>query len=136
MKTLIILRGLPGSGKSTFADFLSENFLDEYGNIPICSADNFFMKDGKYIFDKSKLHAAHQRCHLDVDQAMFQMEPIILLSNTNTTDKEMEPYFELAKKYDYRVFSIIVENRHGNDSIHNVPNDTIDKMKNRFSVKL
>ena len=36
----------------------------------------------------------------------------IVVSNTFTMEWEMEPYYELAKKYGYKVFSIIVENRH------------------------
>jgi hypothetical protein len=48
----------------------------------------------------------------------------------------MEPYFELAKKYGYKVFTLIVENRHGGTNEHNVPEDKIEQMKNRFEYKL
>jgi hypothetical protein len=60
----------------------------------------------------------------------------IVVSNTFTQEWEMEPYFELAKKYGYKVFSLIVENRHGGTNVHNVPEDKIEQMKNRFSIKL
>jgi hypothetical protein len=48
----------------------------------------------------------------------------------------MQPYYDLAKKYGYTVFSIIVENRHGSTSIHNVPEGSIDQMRRRFDIKL
>jgi hypothetical protein len=48
----------------------------------------------------------------------------------------MEPYFELAKTYGYKTFSIVVENRHGNESIHGVPEDKLEQMKSRFEIKL
>jgi len=48
----------------------------------------------------------------------------------------MEYYFNLAKELNYRVISLIVENRHGNQSIHDVPQDTLNKMNNRFDIKL
>ena len=48
----------------------------------------------------------------------------------------MDPYFKLAKEYGYTVFSIVVENRHGGTNVHNVPEDKIEQMKNRFSIKL
>jgi hypothetical protein len=48
----------------------------------------------------------------------------------------MEPYFELAKKYGYRVHSIIVENRHGGINEHNVPEDKLTQMVDRFNIKL
>jgi len=60
----------------------------------------------------------------------------IVVSNTSTTEKEMEPYLKLAEKYDYKVVSLIVENRHGNKSVHNVPDETMEKMRNRFEIKL
>jgi NEDD4-binding protein 2 len=136
MKTLILLRGLPGSGKSTFANYMFSNNIFE--------ADQYFYdEDGNYNFDASKLYEAHKWCQLRVEHAMednlesngmYFSE--IVVSNTSTTEKELEPYLELAKKYDYQVVSLIVENRHGNKSVHNVPEETIERMKQRFSIKL
>jgi 50S ribosomal subunit-associated GTPase HflX len=60
----------------------------------------------------------------------------ITVSNTFTQEWEMEPYFELAKKYGYKVFTVIVENRHGGTNEHNVPEDKIEQMRNRFEYKL
>jgi 50S ribosomal subunit-associated GTPase HflX len=60
----------------------------------------------------------------------------IAVSNTFTQEWEMEPYFELAKTYGYKVFSIVVENRHGGVNDHNVPEEKIEEMKNRFQIKL
>lgn len=48
----------------------------------------------------------------------------------------MKPYYELAEKYGYVVFSLIVENRHGGVNEHGVPEDKLEQMKNRFEVKL
>jgi hypothetical protein len=48
----------------------------------------------------------------------------------------MKPYFDLAEKHGYRVYSLIVENRHNGVNDHNVPIEVIDKMKNRFEIKL
>jgi hypothetical protein len=59
-----------------------------------------------------------------------------VVSNTLTTEKELKPYYELAEKYNYTVFSLIVENRHGGTNVHNVPEETLDKMEKRFSIKL
>jgi NEDD4-binding protein 2 len=136
MRTLILLRGLPGSGKSTFANYMFSNNIFE--------ADQYFYnEEGKYNFDASKLYEAHKWCQLRVEHAMednlesggvYFSE--IVVSNTSTTEKELEPYLELAKKYDYQVVSLIVENRHSGVSKHNVPAETIEKMKNRFSIKL
>ena len=56
--------------------------------------------------------------------------------NTFTEEWEMQPYFDLAKEYDYRVTTLIVENRHNSKSIHNVPDEVIKRQKERFNIKL
>jgi hypothetical protein len=48
----------------------------------------------------------------------------------------MEDYYKLAEQYGYKVVSLIVENRHGNKNIHNVPDETLEKMESRFQIKL
>jgi predicted kinase len=129
MKTLILLRGLPGSGKSTFAKVL--------GGIHI-EADHYFMKDGEYKFDASKLKQAHEYCRTSTEGWMMEGYVLgnIVVSNTFTQEWEMDTYYELAKKYGYRVVCLIVENRHGGVNEHGVPVDKLEQMKNRFEIKL
>ena len=67
---------------------------------------------------------------------MLASEQKIVVSNTFTQEWEMKTYFDLAGKNGYKVFSIIVENRHGGETVHNVPKETLEKMKNRFEIKL
>ena len=133
---LIIIRCVAGSGKSSFANLIWQSEV-------IFEADKYFYKDGTYQFDKNKLHDAHKWCQKQVEEAMIlhdtskgQYCAEIIVSNTSTTEKEMQPYIDLAKKYDYKVTSLIVENRHGGKSIHSVPEETIEKMKQRFEIKL
>ena len=132
MKELILLRGLPGSGKSTLAKSL--------GGIHI-EADQYFMVDGEYKFDGSKIKLAHNYCQSQTQAWMGSNgEQVnvdrIIVSNTFTQEWEMKPYYELAEKYDFAVFSLIVENRHGGVNEHNVPEEKLEQMKNRFEVKL
>lgn len=135
-KELILLRGLPGSGKSTLAHLITNEFS-------ICEADKFFTdKEGNYNFDATKLSQAHNWCKEQVEirmgdnQVNEQFYPKIVVSNTFTKEWEISEYFDLAKKYGYRVHSIIVENRHGGVNQHGVPAEKLEQMKNRFEVKL
>jgi predicted kinase len=124
---LYLLRGLPGAGKSTIGKNLKTvNF----------EADQFFMKDGEYKFDPTKLRDAHEWCQNKVKHCMIEGIKDISVSNTFTQEWEMESYYKLAEEYGYVVFSIIVENRHGGKNIHNVPTEVLEKMKNRFELKL
>jgi predicted kinase len=137
-KTLYIVRGTPGSGKSTFAKKLVHH------DLLVCEADNYFINEenGKYEFDISKIRDAHKWCQNLVESYMKtgslgdQYYHEIAVSNTFTQEWEMEPYFELAKKYGYRTFSVIVENRHGGVNQHGVPEEKIQIMKDRFQIKL
>jgi len=135
--TLFLVRGIPGSGKSTFANHI----WNEYA---ICEADKFFhnKETGEYNFDPSRLKEAHEWCRNQVEtrmsdhQANPQYYPEIVVSNTFTQEWEMQSYIDLAKKYGYQVTTLIIENRHGSSNVHNVPVETLEKMRQRFEVKL
>lgn len=131
-KILYIVRGVPGSGKSTFAKLLGGTHFE---------TDQYFMIDGEYKFDPTKLKEAHQWCQAQVDTAMVLNHTtgengVIVVSNTFTQEWEMQPYFDMAKTYDYTVFSIVVENRHGGVNQHGVPAETLQAMKDRFQIQL
>ena len=127
MKELILLRGLPGSGKSSLAKSFGVNHIE---------ADMFFIRDDKYVFDVTKLRYAHEWCQDVVESWMEKDITPIVVSNTFTQEWEMDFYYTLAKTYGYIVHSVIVENRHGSKNIHNVPEEKLEQMKNRFEVKL
>jgi len=96
----------------------------------------FYDSHGDYKFNPSELKAAHAWCQNEVNTLMrFDYSPVVV-SNTFTQEWEMEPYYKMAKKYGYQVHSVIVENRHGGVNQHNVPEDKLQQMKDRFQVKL
>lgn len=128
-KILYCVRGVAGSGKSTFAKTLG---------CPVYEADQYFIDEesGEYKFEPSKIKLAHKWCQLRVEHNMEDGIEKIAVSNTFTQEWEMEPYFEMAKRHGYKVFSLIVENRHGGTNVHEVPEEKVEQMKNRFELKL
>jgi predicted kinase len=133
MKNLILLRGLPGSGKSTAAKLLGANGAGYAHH----EADMYFMQDGVYNFDASKLRNAHEWCRNQTEKSMMDDKiSVVIVSNTFTQEWEMEAYTNLANQYGYRVTSFIVENRHGGVNVHGVPEDKLQMMKDRFEFKL
>ncbi len=85
MKTLYIVRGVPGSGKSTFAKTLGGTHFE---------TDNYFMIDGEYKFDFTKIKEAHNWCQSEVSNAMLLnyttgINEKIVVSNTFTQEWEL-----------------------------------------------
>jgi predicted kinase len=131
--SLILLRGLPGSGKSTLATLLSENKM-----YPIFSVDDFFTDEitGEYVFNFNNNHLAYKQCEALTNDAMQQAIPKILVHNTFTMDWELEPYFKLASQFKYALFVVTVENYHGHQNVHEVSDEQLLKMAEKYKVKL
>ena len=152
----MLIRGVSGSGKTQFAEFihtLARNMHDHYYNdveATIVSADDFFTdKDGEYNFNPKNLSLAHGWCQNIVENAMqtefwgedggyvdVRVLNLIIVHNTFTKEWEMEPYFDMAKEYEYEITTLIMENRHESKSIHDVPDNIIKGQKERFDIKL
>lgn len=124
MGTLYIFRGLPGSGKSTRAAKLAAELKCEH-----FEADQFFMVDGEYRFNPKMLHAAHGVCYTNTLNELYAGNNVIV-SNTFTTLKEMENYIESAVAFGANVYIIECDGDYG--SIHNVPQEAIERMKRRW----
>ena len=126
MKTLYIVRGLPGSGKSSLAKKVTEL---------VYSADDFFTnKKGEYNFNAKLLGKAHEWCWGKVRDAMFIGAEAVAVANTFTQAWEAEKYYQLAEEYGYSVFVIECQNDFGN--VHDVPQESIDAMKERWEKDL
>ncbi len=131
MKDLILLRGLPGSGKSTLAAVLSDD------RFPVFSVDDYFTDaSGKYEFRFAENHLAYKQCADNTEQAMKKAVTKIFIDNAFTLEWEMEPYFKLASEYVYRVFVMTVEKRHDGENIHNVSEEQLKKMAEKYKVRL
>lgn len=127
-KVLIIVRGIPGSGKSTFAELFAR---------AICTADDYHTdRKGNYNWKPENIGKAHDWCKRKCRRFMQAGIERIAIANTSTQLKEFQPYMQMAKNHGYKVFTVVVENRHGGVNSHGVPAETLEKMTNRFEIKL
>ncbi|KFP08030.1 NEDD4-binding protein 2-like 2 [Calypte anna] len=98
-KWLLILRGLPGSGKST----LSRTLLGQSCDGIVLSTDDYFRQQDGYTYNAAHLGDAHDWNQKRAKQAMEQGKSPVIIDNTNTQAWEMKPYVQVALEKGYRV---------------------------------
>ncbi len=119
---LVIVRGLPGSGKSTFAK-------REYPNYQHIETDMFQYVDGEYRFDPNRIKTTHELCRCWVKIHLLNNTDTVV-SNTFTQMWELEPYLAMAEESFASVKVIEATGQFGN--IHNVPEEVLTRMKDRY----
>jgi predicted kinase len=121
---LILIRGLPGAGKSTMAKKLMNSTSVHL------EADMFFEKDGKYEFKPYLLIEAHTWCLHETIKNLKEGKTVIV-SNTFTKFWELEPYLEAAQELTGNRFKVISLKTQFK-SIHGIPQDAMDRMSARW----
>lgn len=117
---LVIVRGAPGSGKTTFAKSLTDYCLVE--------ADQYFTDEhGVYRYEPSRIKDAHAWCFNMVD-ALLEVGNRVVVANTFTKLWEVQPYIDLSELYKIKVFHCTGD--FGNT--HDVPEDVVERMKNGY----
>ena len=125
-QTLYIVRGLPGSGKTTYARQMSM----DYG-LKMFEADDYFTDaQGNYNFDPKGLGAAHAQCKKNVFNELEEGRSVIV-SNTFTTLSELNDYVQYAQNNIGANITIIqCDGKFG--SVHGVPEEAMKRMRDRF----
>ena len=129
---LYIVRGLPGSGKSTFAKQL-QNHLQPRTVLHV-EADQYWIRpDGFYDFNYNRLGHAHEWCKQKVLDGLSNIIKCddVIVSNTFTTEDSIKPYIEMSL-IDKCIPYVIIRCDGEWQNIHNVPEATLQNMKNRM----
>jgi NEDD4-binding protein 2 len=130
MRTVTLMRGLPGSGKSYTAQKLDGK---------VFSTDDFFTTKEGYDFDPRQLGQAHIWNQMRVETAMQAGESHIVVDNTNIMYCEMKAYVNLADKHGYEVEFVEAQSEWAwnveecfNRNSHGVPLNVIANMKEKY----
>lgn len=100
-KQVLILRGLPGAGKSYYIQQCLSGLSK--ANYRIHSTDSFFIESGKYQFDENKLDEYHKQNLLAFERSLVEQLPLVICDNTNVKLWQIKPYTEAALKMGYLV---------------------------------
>lgn len=144
MRTLILLRGAPGCGKSTW---IKENGLKPYA----LSADDLRLLCQSPVLQVDGTTGISQSNDKYVWKTLFQLLEIrmrngefTVIDATNSKTSEMKRYKDLCDAYRYRIFCVdftdipidVTKKRNANREItKRVPEEVIDKMYSRFATQ-
>ena len=118
---LYIVRGLPGSGKTTLAHRLASVVVE---------ADHYMVDaEGRYSFNPDRLRECHERCFEAVEEAL-SCRATVAVANTFTRRWEYQRYIELAKRLGVPYQVIVCQGTWGN--LHGVPEETVRRMAARW----
>lgn len=120
---LLLVRGIPGSGKSTFVKRNYPQFLH-------LENDMFHIDDeGHYCFDRRRQDEAVKWC-LDMAELALSRGVSVVVSNTFTKRKYLKPYIDLAERYGHEHAVVRIDTYYGN--VHDVPKEVVESMKRGF----
>lgn len=118
---LTLIRGLPGSGKTTLAKTFNARHVE---------ADMYFVNDhGEYCYDPRLIEQAHLWCQEQTKQALAKGEDVVV-ANTFVRRWEMETYKTLARQFNADLEIIVCNGNYQN--IHGVSETVIAKMRARW----
>ncbi|XP_054635391.1 NEDD4-binding protein 2 isoform X2 [Dunckerocampus dactyliophorus] len=134
-RVLVLIRGAPGSGKTT----LARAFVEYNAGAVALSTDDYFTRQGHYHFDPTALGEAHEWNHKRAKEAFERGANPIIIDNTNMQGWEMKPYVAQALKHNYKVLFREPDTWWKNKprelqrrTKHNVPVETIRRMLNGY----
>lgn len=126
VQTLYLVRGIPGSGKTTIGlKLLSRGLVTCH-----FEADMWFTDDnGRYNYDRTQVGFAHKWCRQQTMEAIQRGESVVVC-NTFSQPHELTPYLDMASHYGVNLVIVRADGNYNN--IHDIPEDVVASMRSGF----
>lgn len=136
-KTIIILRGIPGSGKSTW---IKENELDIY-SISMDTLRLMYSAPNPYISQEYNNNI--YKLTMDIIRTRMSNGSFTVYDATNITDKSIKDIIKLANEFDYKIKEVVsninledaLQRNNVREEYKKVPEEVIKRMHNQFTEK-
>lgn len=136
IQCIIIMRALPGSGKSSLSKVIADSFA-KYGiQCLVHSTDDIFLKQNQSVFDAEKLAQYHEMNLANFRESVLQGTPCVICDNTNLWYKYTEPYLMLS--YNKPVLRVLIVlqpeslSTHHKRTVHKMSLTVLERMKNIY----
>jgi hypothetical protein len=139
-KRFKIIRGCPGSWKSTISKQFNEDAIYIGLVSGLYSTDDYFIREnGEYVFVGNLISKAHSWNKNRVQRAVDLDYDLVIVDNTHTQFWEMVPYITMGLENGYEVEFVEPDNIDKfdidflvNSNTHGVPRVAIEKMLKRW----
>lgn len=138
--TVLIMRGLPGTGKSVLSDLLR---LIHPASV-VLSSDDFFYNPATdtHSFDKEKIKEAHEWNFERFKKEVEKQTPNIVIDNSNIKKYHYHHYLDYAQRHNYLAAVVTIPHNDVSDkelterNIHSVTRETIRRMRKEFEWEI
>ncbi|NLN93343.1 MAG: ATP-binding protein [Candidatus Hydrogenedens sp.] len=118
VKTAVINRAVPGSGKTTISNCI-ESYLSKKGlSVTLHSTDRYFMTaEGRYAFDISQLYDNHLKNLMDFTESIKEETDVVICDNINLSPWQTESYTRVCRKFGYQIVMVSFSPRNLQDHV-------------------
>ena len=121
-KIAVILRGVPGSGKTSFVEML----LSAYPMSAVHAVDDLHKDDaGNFMWNELKTRAHYILNFANFVKSCEAGIPVVICDCINIEVADFEPYLEVAREFDYKAYVVVPD----------MPSSEICSVRNKHGVK-
>lgn len=124
MVKLFVIRGVSGSGKTTYAKTI-------YPELPLVEADDYRMVNGEYVFKVEETTLVHKKAQKRILELLLEGKNVVV-ANTFTRKWELDSYLTFLKEGGVEPEVKITRLNTLYENVHGVPSEVVTSMKERF----